>query len=198
MAPVTHGRAAVLGLTRLLAATALSWLAMACWTAAAGDAQRSAGLDIEVKAAYLFNFGRFVRWPAADLAPGAPFRVCVLGTDPFGAALDRTLVGETIDGHPVTARRVTSTTEAMSCHILFVSAARGEDLRPALRALSGAPILTVSDAPDFLSDGGVVQFVWVNNRVRFEINASAAERARLSLGSELARVAVAVRREPPK
>ena len=151
--------------------------------------------ELEVKAAYLFSFGRFVRWPPAALAPGAPFGVCVIGRDPFGSVLDTTLAGETIDGHRVVAYRMASTREASPCHIAFVNEADRSRRRAALAELASRPILTVGDRASFTDDGGIVEFVPVGSRIRFELNAVAAERAGLALGSELARVALAVRRE---
>jgi hypothetical protein len=151
--------------------------------------------ELEVKAAYLFSFGRFVRWPPNVLAPGAPFGVCVIGQDPFGSVLDRTLAGESIEGHPVVAHRMASTRETSSCHIAFVNEADRSRRRAALAELASRPILTVGDRAAFTDDGGIVEFVPVGSRIRFELNEVAAARAGLALGSELARVALEVRRE---
>jgi hypothetical protein len=161
----------------------------------AAEAQTGRQRELEVKAAYLFNFGRFVRWPAASLAPGAPFGVCIIGHDPFGPVLDRILAGETIDGHRVVAHRVASTREASPCHIAFVSEADRSRRRAALADLASRPILTVGDRAAFTDDGGIVGFVPVGSRIRFELNEVAADRAGLALGSELARVALEVHRE---
>jgi hypothetical protein len=151
--------------------------------------------ELEVKAAYLFNFGRFVRWPSAALAPGAPFGVCVIGQDPFGPVLDSTLAGETIDGHRVVAYRVASAREAGPCHIAFLNEVDRGRRRTALAELASRPILTVGDRAAFTDDGGIVEFVPVGSRIRFELNEAAAERAGLVIGSELARVALEVHRE---
>jgi hypothetical protein len=153
---------------------------------------------LNVKAAYLFNFGRFVRWPDAAMPAGAPFHLCVLGNDPFGPTLDATVAGEKIDGHPVATRRVPSAREATGCHVLFIGGRDIRELPKVLADLGTAPILTVGDMPQFSAGGGMIEFVTVNNKVRFEVNVTAAERAGLALGSELSRVAVAVRRQEPR
>lgn len=153
--------------------------------------------EIEVKAAYLLNFGRFVRWPRASLPPSAPFGVCVLGADPFGAVLDATLGGELIDGHPVVARRAASAADAAGCQIVYLATLPRRELAATVSDLAKWPMLTVSDQPQFVDAGGMVQFVTIDGRVRFELNATAAERGGLMFNSELARVAFRVRRVQP-
>jgi hypothetical protein len=155
-------------------------------------AQSRRAEEAEVKAAYLYNFGKFVRWPGN--AAGGEFTLCVLGRDPFGEALDRTIEGETIGGISLTSRRIRSVREASGCKVLFVS--RSEEARESgvLETLGQAPVLTVSDIPGFIERGGMIEFVNEGSRIRFRINLQAAEAAGLTLSSELLRVATAVRR----
>ena len=149
-----------------------------------------------VKAAYLFHFAQFVRWPATALAAGQPFAICVVGEDPFGRTLDATVAREVIDGHRITVKRVERVTRATGCHIVYVGDMEQERVDGVIRALASTATLTVSDLPHFIARGGVLQFVSIDNRVRFEINLGAAEAAGLVTSSELARVAVAVHRLP--
>jgi uncharacterized protein DUF4154 len=152
-------------------------------------------LDYEVKATYLFNFGRFITWPQTfATAEASLFSVCVLGRDPFGPALETTLAGETIAGKRIVARRIANVTDAAGCRILFVSGSEESQLRSVLEAAGGAGILTVSDLPQFAARGGMIQFVSQGNRIRFEVNLTAVEHANLVLSSELLKVATAVRR----
>lgn len=148
--------------------------------------------DFEVKAAYLLNFGRFVTWPPA--APGGDdgFTLCVLGRDPFGAALDETIAGERIDGRSVVARRIALPNEVTGCRILFVSGSEVARLPAILAAAAQAAVLTVSDIDRFTERGGMIQFVSQDRRVRFRVNAEAVDRTGLALSSELLRVAVLV------
>jgi len=152
--------------------------------------------EYEVEAAYLSNFGRFVEWPARAGAANEAFNVCVLGPDPFGSLLDAALKGETIGNTPMAARRVSGPEDAAGCRILFISSAKESQVNAVLKALGNANILTVSDMADFTRRGGMIEFVLQGNRVRFEINLAATQRAGLALSSELLRVAVAVRRGP--
>jgi len=163
------------------------------------EAQGSKPAEYQVKAAYLYNFGRFVAWPS-KIAPsrGESFAVCVLGADPFGPALDATVTGETIHGAKVVARRISTPQDALTCSVLFISLSEDNRLRltEILAVLDRASVLTVSDLPEFAQRGGMVQFLLDGNRVRFEVNVPAAERAGLNLSSELLKLAVRVKRGP--
>ena len=159
-------------------------------------AQTPTPTEYEVEAAYLSNFGRFVEWPARAGSPNDPFYVCVLGQDPFGPLLDASLKGENIGGAPMVAKRLSGPEDAAACRILFVSTSKTSQLSATLSALGTSNILTVSDIPGFAKRGGMIQFVLEGNRVRFEINLAAAQRAGLTLSSELLKVAVSIRRAP--
>jgi hypothetical protein len=150
--------------------------------------------DAAVKAAYLFHFGQFVRWPPSALASDAAFTICVLGDDPFGAVLDKTLTNESIGGHPVRPRRLEAAEDAAGCQILFIAGTEARQLPAVLDLLKDRPVLTVSDIADFTLRGGAIGFVTADRRVRFEVNLPAAESAGLVPSSELLRVAMVVRR----
>jgi hypothetical protein len=159
------------------------------------QAQQPKVSEYQVKATYLYNFGRFVQWPPnATAAKGDSFSICVLGQDPFGPTLDSTLAGETLDGKPLAAKRISTPRDAGECRILFISSAEENHLKEILVALDELGILTVSDMPAFSRRGGMIQFVLEGDKVRFEINLAKAESARLTLSSELLKVATTVRR----
>lgn len=158
-------------------------------------AQQSKPSEYQVKAAYLYNFGRFVKWPPGPATgKGDSFPVCVLGRDPFGPILDSTLAGEALEGKPVVVRRIAKPQDAADCRMLFISSTEENHLKEILAAVDQAGVLTVSDIPGFSRRGGMIQFVMEGDRVRFEINLATAESARLVLSSELLKVAAAVRR----
>jgi hypothetical protein len=175
-----------------LVALALSW---ALAVIPSLQAQKASPTEYEVKAAYLYNFGRFVEWPNKATVPsGSPFTVCVLGHDPFGQALDAILAGESIDGANTAAARISKPQEAVNCRILFISSSEDSQLKQILVALEGRSVLTVSDLPQFSQRGGMVQFVLEGKRVRFEVNLTPVEHAHLALSSQLLKVAVNLRR----
>ena len=151
--------------------------------------------EYQIKATYLYNFGRFVQWPPnATTAKGDSFSICVLGQDPFGPSLDSTLAGETLDGKPLAAKRISTARDAGECRILFISSTEENHLKEILAALDESSILTVSDIPAFSRRGGMIQFVLEGGKVRFEINLAKAQIAKLTLSSELLKVATTVRR----
>jgi hypothetical protein len=157
--------------------------------------QPSKPQEYQVKAVYLYNFGRFVEWPAAA-NPEELFTICVFGRDPFGDVLDATLAGETIDNQKLVARRISSLKETPHCRILFVSSSEAPRTREILKSVEKSRTLTVSDMPNFTANGGMIQFVVRDNKVRFEVNLRAAEKAGLSLSSQLLKVATDIRNEP--
>ena len=181
------------GLPRLLAAIAIAWGFLAVPVA---HAQRPKPTDYEVKAAYLYNFGRFIEWPAKVTSANTnPFTICVLGEDPFGTVLDATLAGEMIGNQAVIARRISSSQMSDDCRILFISSSEAKRLNNIIDALDRSAILTVSEIPQFSHRRGMIQFVMEGNRIRFEVNLTATQHAGLTLSSELLKVATAVRRD---
>jgi hypothetical protein len=156
-------------------------------------AQRPA--EYQVKAAYLYGFGRFVEWPAsAAVAGDGAFVLCVLGEDPFGRLLDQAAEGGLLKNQPVSVRRIDRAEDGASCDTLFVSVSEEQRLPRILSVLARRPVLTVGDSPDFAQRGGMIGFSVEGSRVRFTVNLAAAQDAGLMLQSELLRVAAAVLR----
>src|SRR5260370_16575754 len=156
-------------------ALAVAWVLVG---ASCLHAQQAKPSEYQVKAAYLYNFGRFVKWPAGLAAgKGDSFPVCVLGRDPFGPILDSTLAGEALDGKPVVIRRIARPQDAADCRILFVSSTEGNHLKEILPPIDQSAVLTSTYIPGFSRRRGIIQFVVQGDRIRFEINLSTAQRA---------------------
>jgi hypothetical protein len=162
----------------------------------ARSVQTGKPVEYEVKAAFLYNFSKFVKWPAAALRNRNEFTICVIGRDPFGTSLDMLLAGETVDGKRVVARRIAGATDTATCEIAFISVSEERRLKETLATLARANTLTVSDIPQFAQRGGMIEFILSGNKVRFDINLTPAERSGLTLGSDLLRVAESVKRNP--
>jgi|1186.fasta_scaffold45440_2 hypothetical protein len=145
--------------------------------------------EAQVKAAYLYNFGKFVRWQAP--AEADSFDICVLGKDPFGPALTHTVAGERIQGTRIVARDLPSIAEASKCRILFISKSEESRMKPILAGAKGNP-LTVSDIPGFAEHGGMIGLVDIGGKIRFEVNLRAVNRAGITVSSELLKVAIKV------
>jgi hypothetical protein len=152
--------------------------------------------EFQVEAAYLFNFGRFVDWPPTSRGQtGASLVICVLGDDPFGSSLDSVLQRGTVKGKALTAKRIGRIEDAATCQVLYISASEAARVDRILSTVGNVSVLTVSDMPQFMDHGGMIQFMLEDGKVRFQINLGAAENAGLALSSELLKVAVNVKRK---
>jgi hypothetical protein len=148
--------------------------------------------EYEVKAAFLYNFARFVQWPPQAFASeDDDLALCVLGDDPFRGVLERAVAGKKVQGHEIAVRHVAHD-EARQCHILFASAAGKFRSRVALAAVAGSPVLTVGDDRDFANRGGMIAFRLDGNKVRFIVNTDAAAKAGIEISSQLLKVAANV------
>ena len=165
---------------------------LALWLATSGGAQGEVieSSEQEVKAAFVYNFAKFVQWPEPDGAPTpGPIRICILGTNPFGSALERAVRGKSVNNRKVVILYPRSSTQASECELAFIPASEEPTLGEILARLGPQPILTVSDIQRFSEQGGVIGLKMDKNRVRFEVNMVAARKAGLKLSSQLLRVA---------
>jgi len=149
--------------------------------------------EYQVKAAYLFNFLKFVEYPNDSFAdPLAPIVIGVVGDDPFGSALPQVVTGKTVQGRDLVIRNYRDGEELRGAHILFISASEKKRLPMIFSNLHGSSVLTVADMEGFLDAGGMIQFLNENDRVRFAINLDATTQARLKLSSKLLSLAKVV------
>jgi len=150
--------------------------------------------EYEVKAALLFKFVRYSDWPAtAFQGANSPYVIGVAGRDPFSKELEKVFEGKTVKGRSFLIRRVGNEQEMRGCHLLFVSSSERRRLRDLLLKIDGAPVLTVGESPDFLEQGGAINFLIKDESVRFDINLEPARSARLKLDANLLKVAASVR-----
>lgn len=155
---------------------------------------QSTPTEYQVKAAYLYNFAKFVEWPPGAMSSDSPFNICVLGHDPFDPTFGAGIAGESIKGKSVAIKRIRRAQDAAGCQILFISTSEEARVKEILDVLDKMSVLTVSDMPQFTRRGGMIQFVTEENRVRFEVNLTSAERTGLTLSSQLLKVAIGVKR----
>jgi hypothetical protein len=141
--------------------------------------------EYDIKAAFLFNFTKFVEWPpTAFTDEHSPLKICVLGENPFGKIL-RVLTEEEATGRRLSLIHLDRLNSLETCHVLFVSRSERDRLPQVLAAVHSAPVLTVSDVPGFIDQGGMINFILEGSKVRFEVNQEAAERAGLKISSRL-------------
>lgn len=169
---------------------------LCCWTALLGvaciyfqvphqaPAQSLSSREYEIKAAYLYNFIKYVDWPSY----GDTITIGVLGYDPFGTAL-APLNSKVVKGRRLVIRHFDSVREAQQCQIIFVSSSEKQRLQEIFESLRFARVLTVGETQGFADGGGIINFIEENNKIRFEINAEAARRTGLNISSELLKLA---------
>lgn len=145
-------------------------------------------LEDDVKAAFLYNFTKFVEWPPPSQAD-EPFRLCAIADPAFLAAVDRTIADETVGGRRLVRVEPQSVDEARGCAILYVGKSAGERGVHLAAGVRDLPVLTVGEGTRFLEQGGAIGFLLDNNRVRFDISARSLQRSGLKASSKLLRVA---------
>lgn len=174
--------------------SALVWLIVASCFAAPLHAQTDDdALASKVKAAFLFNFVKFVTWPASKLSsPTDPIQICVLQPNPLGDALADTLNGKSINGRALTLRIANRASELRSCHLVYLGETDPAKLNTELAQLAGYSILLVHESPQALPGGGI-RFSVNDRKLRFEVNLAEIDRESLQLSSKLLGVADVVR-----
>lgn len=196
MTPVGNGRCVLrmggrkLQLRRTLCLRhSAAFLLVALWFAAcvpADSAQAAPPAEYQLKAAFLFNFAKFIDWPPTSFeSPGASFSICILGADPFGRAMDDLLLGKSVGSRDVSVVRRNDVTEVRRCQVVFVSSSEKSRTREILDGLKGTNALVVGETDGFAVAGGAIQFAIEDDHVRFFINTDAADRAGLKVSSKL-------------
>jgi hypothetical protein len=144
----------------------------------------------QVKAAFLYNFTQFIDWPESAYASAdAPFIVAVVGADPFNGELENAMEGKTEGGHAIVVKHFKSADDIGTCHLLFVPGTEDKNLTAIIQKLGSSPVLTVGESDAFPWADGVIRFFLESNKIRFEINPDAAEKAQLKVSSKLLKLA---------
>jgi hypothetical protein len=149
----------------------------------AQDAQPS---EYQVKAAFIFNFAKFIDWPPGAFADSrSPLCIGIFGENPFGGNLERTVHDKTLNNRPIVVKDCRTLDEAKKCHLLFIGTSEKKVLQEILDGLAGTNILTIGETETFIKSGGMINFFREGNRFRFEINDEAARKAGLKIDSKL-------------
>jgi len=145
--------------------------------------------EYQVKAAFLYNFAKFVEWPDTAFSDTlAPLNICILGKNPFDGSLD-VIRDKTVRGKSLIVTRNPSIEKLGSCHVLFISASEKNQLSQIIRSLKNVSVLTVGDMEGFTLTGGMINLVMRDNKVAFDINLKSARHAGLRISSQLLRLA---------
>ena len=147
----------------------------------------SGSKEYAIKAAFIYNFAKFVEWPAESMNKSEPFIVCILGENPFGSSLE-ILQGKKVKGKNIIIKKAKRAEDMSQCHIVFVGSSV-QNLAEILAHVKRHKALTVGDTAGFARQGGVINFVVKDEMVRFEINLDAATQAGLKISSKLLKLA---------
>ena len=153
-------------------------------------AQTISASEYQIKAVFIYNFSHFVEWPESSFEKSYdPFVIGILGSNPFGPYLQEAIRNERIGTHMMEVRQFENIREANKCHILYINLQDPDEIKQALLAVSGRPILTVGDSPNFIRYGGLIRFFTEENKIRLEVNNTVAKARKLQISSKLLRVA---------
>lgn len=153
--------------------------------------QRTSTSEDDIKAAFLYNFTKFIEWPPAAAAD-EPFRICTAAEPAFGSAVDRIIAGETVQGRAIVRLTPATPEAARACQILFLGRLENDRAERWIAPVRGAPVLVVGESRGVWERGAAINFVLEDNRVKFDINTEVTVAAGLSVSSKLLRVARAV------
>ena len=154
-------------------------------------------VEYPAKLAFLYNFAKFIEWPpGAFRDPGSPLVICIAGRDPFGADEETELRARTILGRPIEIRILRIANRLSGCNMVFVPVTEKDQADNILRGFKGSSALTVGETAGFAARGGIINLTVEGNRLRFEINQLAAERAGLKISSRLFGLARIVTDDP--
>lgn len=174
-------------------------LSLIGWLAASLQlhAQAPAFDEYQVKAAFLYNFAKFVAWPQGTFVNyNDPIVICIVGQNPFGSTLEGMVQDKKVGDRAFVVRRLGDTQQGKGCQILFIGAGEWKRVRALLDALKGAPVLTVGETDDFTSSGGIIAFQLEGPRVRIQIALEPADRAKLRISSKLLSLAEIAKKQP--
>ena len=155
-------------------------------------------VEYPVKLAFLYNFTKFVEWPPASYrAPGAPLVICIVGHDPFSPDIEGELRSRTVGSHPIEVRTLRPSDIMSVCHMVFVPATEKDDAARIVSILNGSSTLTVGESEGFAVRGGIINLMAEGNKLHFEVNLLAADRAGLKISAKMLALARIVHDETP-
>jgi hypothetical protein len=171
----------------------------ACFSAGSSQgtaAETPASKEYQIKAAFVYNFTKFVEWPPNSFDdPDAPIVIAVAGKGPCAAEVERSVKDRTVNGRQILVKTVETPGAAKGAHVLFLSASEDSRLEEWLGAFRSAGTLTVGESEPFAKAGGIIRFVLEGDKVRFEINIDSAERAGLKVSAQLQKLAKSIRKQ---
>lgn len=161
------------------------------------SAETAISKEYQIKAAFIYNFTKFVEWPTASFPEAtSPIVIGVLGANPFGNELQKTVENRRVNGREIVIRLVTTAADLESVHVLFISSSEAGRIPELLNPLRNRPVLTIAEKDSFIKEGGMIAFLFDGDKVRFAVNVDSAETAGLKVSAQLQKLAASVRKKP--
>lgn len=161
-------------------------------------ARAQAVSEYQVKALFIYNFAKFIEWPPETFSNSHdPITVCIAGQDPFGSEIDQAVKGKTVNSRELVIKRIGKSDDTKGCQVLFVGSIEKKHIKSLLSSVGTSNVLSVGENDGFPDMGGVIGFAMEGNKVRFDVNLEAANRAHLKISSKLLSLARSVK-EPGK
>ncbi len=146
--------------------------------------------EYKIKAVFLYNFTRFIDWPnSAFTSREEPFKIGIVGTDPFGEYLEEAVRNEKVGGRPIVIERYKNVKEIKDCQLLYIHSKDQREIKNIINFVQSKNILTVCDNPEFMKWGGMIRIYSDDNKIRMQINDSAARSVNIKVSAKLLNVA---------
>jgi hypothetical protein len=154
------------------------------------SAQSPPQSEYKLQAIFLYNFTRFIDWPGSAFASRSePFKIGIVGNDPFGSYLDEAVRGERVSGRPIVIERYKNARDVKDCHMLYISSKDQKEIKKIINTLADKNTLTISEDPEFVKWGGMIRMYSDDNKIRLQINDAAARKVNLKISAKLLNVA---------
>lgn len=143
----------------------------------------------QIKSSYVFNFAKFVEWPAGMIQVNDKITLCVIGSEVLDGALS-TLDGRKAGGRELhVVQHINPDDDLNNCHLVFIGESEQRRFVSIIKSLGDSPILTISDIEDFAEKGGGIGLLYHENRIVFEVNLTSVQRTKLRLPGQLLNIA---------
>lgn len=175
----------------------LAWFGCVPTAPQAASPEPGASKEYQVKAAFIYNFTKFVEWPGHSFPEAStPLIIAVLGANPFGPELQKAVENRRVNGRELVIRQVNTVAELNQAHVAFLGLADPARMSESLATLRRRPVLTIGERESFVREGGMIGFILEGDKVRFAINMEAAQEGGLKISAQLQKLAASVRTKP--
>jgi YfiR/HmsC-like len=162
---------------------------LGCMLSLVSEASMASDLESQLLLAYIYNLGKFVDWPTTALLAEAPVRICFYGDIGSLSGKVSQLEDKKIQGHAIQTREVTRGGALNDCQIVYISESEQVYFSLLIDKIKNKPILSISHSDSFIPSGGMINFTYAEDKLRFDVNKQAISTSTLGLSSQVLRLA---------